>query len=189
MSLNETDSHGNSQQIPLTKCGNVFKCDYEFNAGSFHYGVHGLDTNRIAFTYDLNKQVVFKPNKNYLLRPLNDTKITVEYSERFSIYFELVNNDLLGSAHFRLSVSHPEGFATTLNPPTVLLHPKETQMIYISAYIRSSRIGGGSKNHFIVYFNNECVTLSASTVVTVNPLVCKHACHPTNLVFRSACYN
>ena len=172
MSLNERDSHGNSRLIPLTKCGNAFKCDYTFNAGSFRYGLHGIDINGTVFTYDINN-AVFESNgaRFYSLLPLNNTRITILYAGTFNIYFKLLNKDAVGSTNFSLSVNYPEGFATTLNPRSVLLHPKETQTIHFSARVYSNRVVVGTTYRFTLNAANGCVNLSAPTEVTVNPLV------------------
>ena len=181
MSLNETDSHGNSRLIPLTKCSNMFTCDYKFKPGSFRYQVHGIDTNGIDFTYDLDEPAVFEPNgttSTYFLRPLNDSRITIEYSGRLNVYFELQNANRLGTANFTLSVISDKRFLTTVNPLNVILPPKGTRVINLSARVYSRSIAGGSTHNFTFIANNGCTRFSATTVVTVNSPVSNHYMRP-----------
>ena len=169
LTLNVTGSDGLSQLIPLTKCSNAFICDYAFTAGTFYYNILGVDTNEIEFMYNLNKSVVITSSPDsFSLRPIT-ADMTVDFTETFNMKFELLSNDTIGTMNFSLSVA-AEGFVASLSHSLVQLGPKQSQVVTLSG-LAGSTVGGGKTSILTVTASNECVTLTASSSVTVRATV------------------
>ena len=163
LTLNVTDSTGSSQLFSLNKCSNAFTCNYSFTSGSYHYRIQGVDTNKVPFTYDIDRSVVIvpPPSDTYSFHTLNSTKLTICYS------FELRSYDRIGTTNFTLSVN-AEGFVTTLDCTNVELKPMQAKNITLAGFAGTGSIGTSTLS---VTASNGCVTLTAFREITVNSLV------------------
>ena len=169
LTLNVTNSAGSSQLIPLKKCSNAFTCDYNFTFGSYHYRIQGVDTNKIPFTYDIDRSAVIvpPPSNTYSFHTLNSTKLTILYSDHFNMKFELRSYDRIGTTNFTLSVN-AEGFVTTLDSTNVELKPMQAKNVTLTGFVGTGSIGTSTLS---VAASNGCVTLTVSREITVNSLV------------------
>ena len=171
LSLSETAPDGSSRLIPLTKCSNAFITDYHFKAGTFHYQIHGVDTNGVNFVpQNFNRSGVVRPG-SYTLRPKNATGMAINYNDRFRMEFELQSNETFGTTDFTLSAS-ANGFMITIDSGAkVQLFPKQIQMVILSGRVASASAGGGRTHEIVITANNGCVELNASRLLTVRALV------------------
>ena len=169
LTLNVTNYAGSSLFFPLNKCSNVFTCDYNFTAGIYHYQIQGVDTIGLPFTYDAAKSVVIMPptRNTYSFKTLNSTKLTIRYSDKFNMTFELRSYDRIGTTNFALSVN-AEGFVTTLDSTNVELKSMQAKSITLTGFVGTGSIGTSTLS---VTASNGCVTLTASREITVNSLV------------------
>ena len=169
LTMNITGSDGLSQLIPLTKCSNAFICDYAFTAGTFYYNILGVDTNGIEFVYNLNKSIVITSSPDsFSLRPIT-ANMTVDFTETFNMKFELLSNDTIGTTNFSLSMA-AKGFLASLSHSLVQLGPKMSQVVTLSGQAGST-VGGGQTSVLTVTASNSCITLTASSSVTVRAIV------------------
>lgn len=171
LDLNITNAEGGSQLIPLTKCSNAFTCDHHFSTGSYAYKVQGIDIDGIDFIYDLDKSAVVSPSPTgtYTLQNTNSTKITIAFSNPFSMKFELRSSDRIGTTNFTLSVN-AVGFVTALDHVLVKLQPMQVQIITLTGSVGSG-VGGGTTSDITITASNGCVMLSATRQITVKALV------------------
>ena len=167
LTLNVTDSAGSSQLFPLSRCSNAFMSDYNFTAGSYHYRIQGVDTNKVPFAYDIDRSVVIVPpsRNTYSFNTLNSTKLTIRYLDNFNMTFELRSYDRIGTTNFTLSVN-AQGFVTTLDSTNEELKPMQAKNITLTGFA-----GSIGKSTLSVTASNGCVTLIASKEITVNYLV------------------
>lgn len=174
LSLNEMDSNGVQQIIPLTKCSNAFTTSYRFRPGSFNYHLLGTDTNGIKFDYNLNKTATFRRNGSglYQFQALNRSEITIEYTEQFSCQYRIQSELNIGATNFTFTLLGGEGFASSVDPTSVFLLPQQSHTITLTSRVNSGRIAGGSTHGITLRAENGCEVLSTTIMVTVNPVVC-----------------
>ena len=107
------------------------------------------------------------PRDTYSFHTRNSTKLTIRYSDKFSIKFTLKSYDRIGTTNFTFSVN-AEGFVTTLDSTNVELKPMQAKNVTLTGFVGTGSIGTSTLS---VTATNGCVALTASREITVNSLV------------------
>lgn len=103
-------SHDDAE-IMMKKCGKYFIGKYTLPLQTISY-VNARDIDGTNFNINTDKEATFSSGTNYYkFKPVDICNLIVEYADRFNMYFELLNNHLIGMTNFTISV-HAPGFIT-----------------------------------------------------------------------------
>ena len=171
LSLNISDSEGKYDILHLTKCSNAYIAKFKFPQGNFSYNYFGVDIDNIEFTCNPNIAVSFEKSNKYSFQAINESIITMEYTGRLILEYEIHSSTAIGSSNFSFFSSNVRGFETLITPSSIELPPHQNATITLTTRIVSLNIPGGSTHYFSIYADNGCIRLSNSVMVTVKPKV------------------
>ena len=159
--------------MSLTQCSGSLVSDHlDFPLGEFTSQITGRDTSDVSFRYDTRKNATFTYNPSFsrLFSMRGSSEVQMDPYEIVTLIYRLYNSAPY-SSEFRFHAQRVTGFATLVQPSQARVPAGESMEIEVLVRRFSSAVRGGTSHNLTVTASNDCLNISASTILQIREQV------------------